>query len=78
MEIIKNLMYAGLGLAKHADGVVKEQFKEFVETGKKVDEEGANILNDLFKSLDESKEKLGDVALDQMQKLDDIVRKMTK
>lgn len=78
METIKKLMYAGLGLVKHTDDVVKEKFNEFVESGKQIDEEGKNLINDLFKTLDESKEKIGDVTLDQIQKIDDIVRKMTK
>ena len=78
MEAIKNLIYAGIGLAKHTDETMKEKFNDFVETGKKVDAEGANLLNDLFNSLDESKEKMGNVALDQVQKIDEIIRKMTK
>ena len=56
METLKNVMYAGLGLAQHTEDKMKEKFNVLVEKGKEVDAESKNIVGDLLKSLDEMKE----------------------
>ena len=58
MENFKNVMYAGLGLAKQTNDQVKEKFDTLVEKGKKADVEGKNVVGDLFKIIDEGKDKV--------------------
>ena len=48
MDTLKNVMYAGLGLAKHTDDKLREQFDALVAKGKQVDEEGKNLVNNYF------------------------------
>ena len=52
METLKNVLYAGVGLAQHTEDKMKENFNTLVEIGIQVDAEGINIVVDLFKSLD--------------------------
>ena len=52
METLKNIMYAGIGLAHHTEDKMKEKFNVLVEKGKEVDAEEKNIVGDLLKSLD--------------------------
>ena len=58
MNNLKDIMYAGLGLAKHTETQIKETYDVLVAKGKRIDEEGKNVINDLFKSLEEGKEKM--------------------
>ena len=60
MENIKNVMYAGLGLAKQTNDQVKDKFDTLVEKGKKADVEGKNVVGDLFKIIDEGKDKVNE------------------
>jgi polyhydroxyalkanoate synthesis regulator phasin len=53
MESLKNVMYAGLGLIQHTDEKLKEQFDALVIKGKKIDEEGKNLVNNYFKTIEE-------------------------
>ena len=55
MESLKNVMYAGLGLVKHTDEKLREQFDSLVIKGKKLDEEGKNLVNNYFKIIDDIK-----------------------
>ena len=57
MESLKNVMYAGLGLIKHTDEKLKEQFDTLVIKGKKVDEEGKNLVNNYFQSIEDLKKE---------------------
>ncbi len=52
MEAFKDLMYAGLGLAKETETKVKHSFSALVEKGKQADQEGNNVINDFFKTVD--------------------------
>jgi len=74
METLKNVMYAGLGLAQHTEDKMKEKFNVLVEKGKEVDAEGKNIVGDLLKSLDELKEttnqKYSEVLNDNIEKVE--------
>ncbi len=56
MELIKALAYAGLGLASEANEKIKDTFDTLVESGKKADAEGKNIVGDFFKTVDATKE----------------------
>ena len=58
MENLNNVMYAGLGLAKQTNDQVKDKFDTLVEKGKKADVEGKNVVGDLFKIIDEGKDKV--------------------
>jgi len=74
METLKNVMYAGLGLAQQTEDKMKENFNILVEKGKEVDAEGKNIVGDLLKSLDELKEstnqKYSEVLNDNIEKVE--------
>jgi polyhydroxyalkanoate synthesis regulator phasin len=58
MDLLKNLAYAGLGLLESTDETLKQKFAELVEKGKTHDTEGKNLINDLFKSIEESDETI--------------------
>ena len=60
MDTLKNVMYAGIGLAKHTDDKIKEQFDSLVVKGKKLDEEGKNLVNNYFKIIDDIKKDTGE------------------
>ena len=51
MEKLKDVLYAGLGLAQQSSDAVKEKFEECVKLGKIADENGKNYVNDFVKSL---------------------------
>ena len=74
METLKNVMYAGIGLAQQTEDKMKEKFNVLVEKGKEVDAEGKNIVGDLLKSLDELKEstnqKYSEVLNDNIEKVE--------
>tara|TARA_R100000805_G_C3554547_1_gene65296 strand:- start:326 stop:562 length:237 start_codon:yes stop_codon:yes gene_type:complete len=78
MENLKDIMYAGLGLAKHTETQLKEKYDILVAKGKRVDDEGKNLVNDLFKTLEEGKEKLGEKYNDQLTKLEEYIGALKK
>ena len=71
MEALKDLMYAGLGLAKQTNDKLKTQFDELVETGKKADSEGKNIVGDFFKTIDSTKEDIENQITKSKNKLEE-------
>ena len=82
METLKNVMYAGLGLAQHTEDKMKEKFNVLVEKGKEVDAEGKNIVGDLLKSLDEMKEttdqKCCQILNDNIEKVESFLETLKK
>tara|TARA_Y100000361_G_scaffold147694_1_gene159539 strand:- start:534 stop:797 length:264 start_codon:yes stop_codon:yes gene_type:complete len=70
MENLKNVLYAGLGLAQQNKEALEEKFNECVKVGKVVDENGKNLINDFVKTLEENSDKLGDTY---NKKLDDVL-----
>jgi polyhydroxyalkanoate synthesis regulator phasin len=78
MEGLKDVLYAGLGLAKQTGDHVKEKYDVLVEKGKKVDEEKQHIVRDLLKLLEEGKEKLGTVYDDQLMKVEEFVANLKR
>ena len=82
METLKNVMYAGIGLAHHTEDKMKEKFNVLVEKGKEVDAEGKNIVGDLLKSLDELKEttneKYSEVLNDNIEKVESFLQTLKK
>ena len=82
METLKNVMYAGIGLAQHTEDKMKEKFNVLVEKGKEVDAEGKNIVGDLLKSLDELKEttneKYSEVLNDNIEKVESFLQTLKK
>lgn len=76
MENVKNLLYAGLGLAKQTEDQFKARFEVLVEKGKQIDSEGKNVLGDFFKSIDDQKSKLGETYNDQLTKVEDFIKKI--
>ena len=78
MDNLKDIMYAGLGLAKHTETQIKETYDVLVAKGKRIDEEGKNVINDLFKSLEEGKEKLGDKYNEHLNKVEEYISKLKK
>jgi polyhydroxyalkanoate synthesis regulator phasin len=78
MEALKDLMYAGLGLAKQAENQVKGKFDTLVEKGKQVDQEGKNLISDFFKTVDDQKTKLDETFDDQLSKIEDMIKKLKK
>ena len=55
MNSLKDVMYAGLGLIKHTDEKLTEQFDALVAKGKQVDEEGKNLVDNYFKIIEDLK-----------------------
>ena len=56
MITLKDIMYAGLGLAKHTDKKLKDQFDSLVTEGKKVDAEGKNLVKGYLQIIEDIKE----------------------
>ena len=57
MNTLKNVMYAGMGLAKHTDDKIKEQFDALVAKGKMVDKEGKNLVKGYFDIVEDLKKE---------------------
>ncbi len=57
MDMIKNFIYAGVGLATTTTEKVKEAINDLVEKGKISDTEGKKIMDDFFKSTENTKEE---------------------
>jgi len=78
MEALKDLMYAGLGLAKQTETQVKETFDALVAKGKRADEEGKNLVNDFFKTVEDGKETLQDKVTPILEKAEELIQKYKK
>ena len=76
MEKLKDVLYAGLGLAQQSSDAVKEKFEECVKLGKIADENGKNYVNDFVKTLQESGEKLGDNYNTQLEKVEAFIESL--
>jgi polyhydroxyalkanoate synthesis regulator phasin len=57
MEILKNLIYAGVGLASVTTDKVKDTINDLVEKGKISDTEGKRIIDEFFKTTENTKEE---------------------
>jgi polyhydroxyalkanoate synthesis regulator phasin len=57
MEILKNIAYAGVGLATVTSEKVKETINDLVEKGMISDTEGKKIVEDFFNSTDKKREE---------------------
>jgi polyhydroxyalkanoate synthesis regulator phasin len=57
MEILKNVIYAGVGLATVTSDKVKETINDLVEKGKISDTEGKRIIDEFFKTTENTKEE---------------------
>lgn len=57
MEIVKNMVYAGVGLATMTTEKVKETIDELVEKGRISDTEGKKIVDDFFSSTEKRREE---------------------
>lgn len=55
---MKNMVYAGVGLASATTDKVKETINDLVEKGRISDTEGKNILEDFFTTTEKRKEEL--------------------
>ena len=82
MNTLKNVMYAGLGLAKHTDDKLREQFDALVVKGKQVDEEGKNLVNNYFNLVEDLKknvdEKLTDGLNTNIDKVEEFLQTLKK
>jgi len=82
MDTLKNVMYAGLGLAKHTDDKLREQFDALVVKGKQVDEEGKNLVNNYFNLVEDLKknvdEKLTDGLNTNIDKVEEFLQTLKK
>lgn len=58
MEAIKNIVYAGVGLASTATDKVKHSIEDLVEKGKISDTEGKRIIDEIFKTTENTKEEI--------------------
>jgi len=58
MDAIKNIMYAGVGLASTATDKVKQSINDLVEKGKISDTEGKRIIDEIFKTTESTKEEI--------------------
>jgi polyhydroxyalkanoate synthesis regulator phasin len=57
MEILKNVIYAGVGLATVTTDKVKDTINDLVEKGKISDTEGKRIIDEFFKTTENTKEE---------------------
>jgi polyhydroxyalkanoate synthesis regulator phasin len=55
MDVIKNFVYAGLGLATMTTDKIKETIDDLVEKGKISDTEGKKIIEDFLNSTEEKR-----------------------
>ena len=78
MEALKDLMYAGLGLAKQTETQVKETFDVLVAKGKRTDEEGKNLVGDFFKTVENGTDTLQDKVNPILEKAEELIRKYKK
>lgn len=82
MDTLKNVMYAGLGLAKHTDDKLREQFDALVVKGKQVDEEGKNLVNNYFNLVEDLKknvdEKLTEGLNTNIDKVEEFLQTLKK
>ena len=62
MEMVKNMVYAGVGLASMTSEKVKETIDELVEKGRISDTEGKRIVQDFFRPL-KKEEKISNLSL---------------
>ena len=58
MEMVKNMVYAGVGLATMTTEKVKETIDELVEKGRISDTEGKKIVDDFFLSTEKEEKNL--------------------
>lgn len=58
METLKNIVYAGVGLASTTSEKIKETINDLVEKGKISDTEGKKIIDDIFKTTESTKEEI--------------------
>lgn len=58
MEALKNIVYAGVGLASTTTEKIKETINDLVEKGKISDTEGKKIIDDIFKSTESTKDEI--------------------
>lgn len=59
MNLIKNVMYAGIGLAEKTKGKLSVQFDEWVERGKKFDQDNHNLVKNYLQIFEDLKLKTG-------------------
>ena len=82
METLRNVMYAGLGLVKHTDDKLRDQFDALVVKGKKIDVEGKNLVNDYFNLVEDLKknvdEKFTESLNANIDKVDEFLQKLKK
>lgn len=57
METLKNIVYAGVGLAMTTSEKIKETVNDLVEKGKISDTEGKKIIDDIFKTTESTMEE---------------------
>jgi len=57
MEALKNIVYAGVGLATTTSEKIRETINELVEKGKISDTEGKRIIDDIFKTTESTMEE---------------------
>ncbi len=78
MEALKQLMYAGIGLAKQTETQVKESFDSLVAKGKRLDEAGLHVVSDFFKTLDDGKDKFKEKMTPHLEKAEELIQKYKK
>ena len=57
MDLLKNVIYAGVGLATTTSDKIKETIDDLVEKGKISDTEGKRIIEDFFHSTESKREE---------------------
>lgn len=58
MDTIKNIVYAGFGIANEVKAKAEKRYNELVEAGKKYDEkDGKHQVSDFFKTIEETTDK---------------------
>ena len=73
MEMIKKVLYAGIGLAEETKSKFSEEFTTLVEKGKEVDSNTSHLVEDFIKSLEETQSDVGTKYNTSIEKLENFI-----
>ena len=70
MSTLKNIVYAGFGIASEIKSKAETRYNELVEAGKKYDESKNHQVEDFFKTIEETTDKYAPKLDELKSKLD--------
>lgn len=73
MDTLKNIVYAGFGIATEVKAKAEKRYNELVEAGKKYDsKEGKHKVEDFFKTISETTDKYAPKLDELKEKLENL------